>query len=146
MNKKAQTLSLAFLAAVLLIPAVFAEAQPAGATESNKDNPHLWKPHVESVAVFKNGLGFFIRQGEVDLRDGWCVTSEVPPAAFGTLAMYSVAQDHVVDIIGSGPGEIVDFDGKDAPKQTAYKRARLESSQSLTVELTYSHKGTDRTA
>ncbi|MHC4527541.1 MAG: hypothetical protein ACYS29_06670 [Planctomycetota bacterium] len=144
MNEKAQTLTMVFLAAILLIPAVSAKAQPSAVEQSNDENPHLWKPRVESVAVFKNGLGFFVRQGEVDLRDGWSVTSEVPPATFGTLAIYSVNDDHLVDIIGSGPGELVDFDGKDAPKDTAYKRARLESSKHLRVELTYEHKGADR--
>ena len=41
------------------------------------------------MAVFKNGLGFFLREGDVKLRDGWCVAEHVPPAAFGTLAIYA---------------------------------------------------------
>lgn len=122
-----------------------AQAASTGTTEA-EENPHLWKPRVKSVAVFKNGLGFFTRDGEVGLRDGWCVTQQVPPAAFGTLAIYSLNEDHLVDIVGSGPGEIVDFDGKDAPKDTSYKRARLEASKNLKVQLTYKHKGTTRTA
>lgn len=122
-----------------------AQAASAGTAEA-EENPHLWKPRVKSVAVFKNGLGFFTREGEVGLRDGWCVTRQVPPAAFGTLAIYSLNKDHLVDIVGSGPGEIVDFDGKDASKDMAYKRSRLEASKNLKVQLTYKHKGTTRTA
>lgn len=110
------------------------------------DNPHLWKSRVTSVAVFKNGLGFFLRQGDVTLRDGWCVAREVPPAHFGTLAIYSHARDQVVDIVGSGPGEVVEFDGTDAGKDAATKRARLETSRNLRVQLTYTQKDTDRTA
>ena len=59
------------------------------------------------MAVFKNGLGFFMRQGKAQLRDGWCMAAEIPPAAFGTLAIYALDDEAVVDTVGSGPGEIV---------------------------------------
>jgi hypothetical protein len=98
------------------------------------------------VAVFKNGLGFFMRQGDVRLRDGWCVAGQVPPAAFGTLAIYSLNDRQAVDIVGSGPGEIVEFDDRDAPSDMASRRARLEASQRLKVELTYKHRGQERKA
>lgn len=75
------------------------------------DNPHVWQTHATSVAVFKNGLGFFIREGKVALRDGWCLAEQVPPATFGTLAIYSLDADELVDVIGSGPGEVIEFDG-----------------------------------
>jgi hypothetical protein len=121
-------------------------AAPAPAAQPDEDqNPHLWEHHATSVAVFKNGLGFFLREGEVDLRDGWCLTREVPPAAFGTLAVYSHALDEAVDIVGSGPGEIVEFDGTDAPKDAQTKRARLEACRHLRVELRYTQKGAERT-
>src|SRR4051794_9303844 len=84
-------------------------------------NPHLWKPRTTSVSVFKNGLGFFMREGEVDLRDGWAVAEEAPPAAFGTLAIYSHSAEELVDMIGSGPGEVMEFDGQDLPADVATK-------------------------
>ena len=56
------------------------------------DNPHLWAPQVTSVSVFKNGLGFFTREGAVALDEGWCLARRIPPAAFGTLAIYSHAR------------------------------------------------------
>jgi hypothetical protein len=111
-----------------------------------KENPHLWKPKTKAVAVFKNGLGFFTREGDVTLRDGWCVTRQVPPAAFGTLAIYSHEKEQMVDVVGSGPGEVVEFDGTDAPDTIEYKRERLEASKSIRIELTYMYKGTERQA
>ena len=98
------------------------------------------------MAVFKNGLGFFMREGEVKLRDGWCVAEHVPPAAFGTLAIYARNEKETVDVVGSGPGEVIEFDGRDAPKDPAAKRARLEASKNLKVQLQYTHKGQQRTA
>lgn len=131
---------------VATLAALLDAGMAVGAPAEEEVNPHLWKPNVTSVAVFKNGLGFFMREGEVELRDGWCVTKEVPPATFGTLAIYSHDENEIVDIVGSGPGEIVDFDGTDAPKDVAGKRARLEASKNLNLLLTYTHKGSERTA
>ena len=109
-------------------------------------NPHLWVSQTKSVAVFKNGLGFFMREGGVTLRDGWCLAKEVPPAAFGTLAIYARSEKAVVDIVGSGPGEVVEFDGRDAPKDLAAKRSRLEASKDLKIQLSYKHKGQERSS
>ncbi|MGB8952128.1 MAG: hypothetical protein WCC06_05615 [Candidatus Aminicenantales bacterium] len=45
------------------------------------------KTEARSIAVFKNGLGFFMREGEVDLKEGWAITDRIPRAALGTLWM-----------------------------------------------------------
>jgi len=110
------------------------------------DNPNVWEPKVKSVAVFKNGYGFFVREGDVKLRDGWAVGSHLPPAVLSTLALYAHDEADLVDVIGTGPGETVDFDGKDAPKTPAAIRSRLEASKGLQVQLGYTAKGIDRTA
>ena len=36
------------------------------------------KAKTKTVAVFKNGLGFFTREGLSELKDGWAVTEHVP--------------------------------------------------------------------
>lgn len=124
-----------FLIATLMVGIGLLIRQPAPAEE--KENNYLWKSKVTSVTVFKNGLGFYLRQGDVQLRNGWCTSEAVPPAAFGTLAIFSHKADETVDIVGSGPGEVVEFDGKDAPKDSATKRARLEGCKFMQVQLTY---------
>ncbi|MGA2617175.1 MAG: hypothetical protein ABSF26_06150 [Thermoguttaceae bacterium] len=121
-----------------------AAAPQAAAAEEG--NPHLWKPQTRSVAVFKNGLGFFLREGPVQLRDGWCAARQVPPAAFGTLAIYARGDKETVDLVGSGPGEVVQFDGRDAAGDAAAKRARLETVKDLKVSLQYKRKDQERTA
>lgn len=130
---------LVFLAAVICCGVCFGG-------DSDGDNDMLWKPKVKSVAVFKNGLGFFNRQADVSLRDGWCQSGQIPPAAFGTLAIYSGKKDHLVDIVGSGSGEIVEFDGVDAADDIKTRRERLEASVNLKLQLSYEHKGSDRSA
>jgi hypothetical protein len=124
---------------------VVAAAEPKAAA-AEPENPHLWKPTIRNVAVFKNGLGFFVREGEVGLREGWCVASQVPPAAFGTLAIYSQGDKELVDVVGSGAGEVVQFDGKDVPATVEVKRARLEAAKYVKIQLQYQQKGQDRSA
>ncbi|MBN2296463.1 MAG: hypothetical protein JXM70_28800 [Pirellulales bacterium] len=121
-------------------------AWAASNDDTGDNNPHLWKPRTHSVAVFKNGLGFFMRRGDVRLRDGWCVAKQIPPAAFGTLAIYSHDENQIVDIVGSGSGEVVEFDGRDAADDVETKRKRLNASLNLKVQLHYKHKGEDRNA
>jgi len=110
------------------------------------DNAYLWQPKTRSVAVFKSGYGFFMGDAEVTLRDGWCTAADIPPATFGTLAIFAHGADQTVDIVGSGPGEVVEFDGRDAPADARSKLARLESCRQLKVALTYTHAGADRAA
>lgn len=133
------------LSVLITVVALAGSISRANADEPT-DNPYVWKPRVTAVTVFKNGLGFFLREGTVSLRDGWCYSDAVPPASFGTLALYSHARDETVDVVVIGPGEVVSFDGMDLPQDAATKRMRLESCRFLKLQLTYRHQGTDRTA
>ena len=74
------------LVAICSLPALAAE-EAAHKTAAEKENPHVWKPRVTSVAVFKEDLGFFMREGKVSLRDGWCVSWPArtsPPASMSS--------------------------------------------------------------
>jgi hypothetical protein len=145
-NKRAAILTATSLFVAMACISAGLRGDETSSSTPDKENPHVWKPRTRSVAVFKNGLGFFLREGEVKLRDGWCVAESVPPAAFGTLAIYAHSDKEVVDIVGSGPGEVVEFDGRDASKDPAVRKARLEANRDLKVELRYEQKGRKRTA
>lgn len=123
-----------------------APANSADEAPTDSDNPHVWQTRTTSVAVFKNGLGFFMREGEVELRDRWCLAGQVPPAVFGTLAIYSLGPDETVDIVGSGPGEVIDFDDRDGKATDDAKRGRLEADVGLRVELAYTQHDVERRA
>lgn len=100
------------------------------------NNPRIWEPQVRSVAVFKNGLGFFVAEGSAGLCDGWCVSGAVPPALFGTLAVYATGQGQNVDVVGAGVGEMVDFEGPTDPPGVQPRTARLRNFLDLDVQLT----------
>ena len=54
-----------------------------------------------TIAVFKNGLGFFIREGEVTLKDGTAVMENVPKSTLGSLWIGSQEKETVLEeVIG----------------------------------------------
>ena len=121
-------------------------ASEAGSPSSADKNPRVWQPQIRSVAVFKNGMGFFMSDGEASLEQGWCQAEDVPPASFGTLAIYVEDEKQTVDIVGSGPGQIVAFDGHDAPADSATKLARLKAAEHLNLELHFTQDEQEHTA
>src|SRR3989304_5134295 len=52
---------------------------------------------AKNIAVFKNGLGFFMREGTVRLNDGWAVTEYVPNASLGSLWISSLDKDSILE-------------------------------------------------
>lgn len=126
--------------------AVVAAPDPAPRPVTAPANAHVLEQQTRTVAVFKNGFGFFVREGEVELNRGWCMARQVPPAAFGTLAIFAHEEGNLVDIVGSGPGEVIEFDDVHRPDTDAERRQTLEDHAGVRVELRYRKDGNDRTA
>jgi len=60
---------------------------------------------AKNIAVFKNGIGFFMREGTVRLSDGWAVTEYVPNASLGSLWIGSLDKDSILEeVIGFKEG------------------------------------------
>jgi len=60
-----------------------------------------FKTKTVSVAIFKDGYGFFVRQGLANLRDGWCMTDFIPRATAGTFWLYTSEPDAIVTTVRS---------------------------------------------
>ncbi len=120
--------------------------------ESQVASPHVWNPKTKSVSVFKNGLAFFLQEGTAELHDGWCHAKSVPPAAFGTFAVFSVNPVHQVQMIGIGDGNLIEFasesgDGNSNGNTASQKNwEQLKRSIGLNVKLEYDHKGANNEA
>lgn len=90
---KTPFLPLAAACAVLLGAAVSGRIDAAP-----KDAPlPVLKTSPKVLTVFKNGLGFFRREGTAPLRDGWTVTESVPAAALGSLWVTALDEGAVVE-------------------------------------------------
>jgi hypothetical protein len=109
-------------------------------------NPFVWKPKTTSVTVFKNGLGFFMREGNTRLYNGWCFGTQIPPATFGTLAIFSHNTNELVDIVGAGKSQVIAFDGIDAPDTHEARISILKAYTNLNVSITYKTQKTQRIA
>ncbi len=131
---------LALISAIALVATTSALAE----APVERTSARLWEPRTKSVTVFKDGYGFFVRDGEVTPTDGWAVAGALPPAAFGTLAFFSRDDREIVDVVGAGPGQKVEFDGVDAGRQPAEKIPVLKRHLDLEMTLRYRHQGTPR--
>ncbi|MCK4665739.1 DUF4139 domain-containing protein [Candidatus Dependentiae bacterium] len=56
------------------------------------ENLPVFKPKVRSVAVFKNGLGYFTSSGTVTLKNGWAMTDRVPDPILGGLWIWPLTE------------------------------------------------------
>lgn len=78
------------LAAVLCSAVMLSFLSGAAAGRAGEDSLPVLKTKPTVLTVFKNGLGFFIREGTTELKNGWAVTEEVPAAALGSLWVTSL--------------------------------------------------------
>src|SRR5690606_15619804 len=85
-------------------------------------------------------------EDEVELRDGWAIAADIPAAAFGTLAIFAREENAVVDIVGGGPGEKVEFNDIDSPDTLDARIDRLRASLHVPMRLEYKQDGVDAAA
>ncbi|MBI5707739.1 MAG: hypothetical protein HZC36_12215 [Armatimonadetes bacterium] len=81
---------LSVLAALAVAP-IFVQDQPK--------NGLAFSTELKTLVVFKEGFGFYVREGKAQLEDGWATTNLVPRAIRGTLWMYPTAKDDRVDTV-----------------------------------------------
>ncbi len=91
--------SLGFLFAALTT-ASFAQTPPKNMTFGTT---------LKSVAVFRDGFGYYVREGSVKLEDGWATTNLVPAAVKGTVWFYSLDSGDKIDTIVIGKENKIAF-------------------------------------
>jgi hypothetical protein len=87
--------------ALLSVLAIFASILPVCASESKETSLPILQTKTQAISIFKNGLGFVIRQGEAPLREGWVVSEYAPRPALGSLWIGSWDKDvSIEEVIG----------------------------------------------
>ena len=92
-------ISLGLLSAVLTANS-FGQAAPKNMTFATT---------LKSVAVFRDGFGYYTREGKVKLEDGWATTDLVPTAVKGTVWFYSLDTGDKIDTIVMGKENKIAF-------------------------------------
>ena len=71
---------------------------------------NAFKTKTKSVAIFKDGYGFFIREGKARLYDGWAMTDYIPRATAGSFWFYSLEPDSRISTVRSTGRNEIHFD------------------------------------
>ncbi|WP_144241080.1 DUF4139 domain-containing protein [Fimbriimonas ginsengisoli] len=93
-----RVLSLSVLAA--LATAGYGQTTPKNMTFSTA---------LKSVAVFRDGFGYYVREGKVKLENGWATTDLVPQAIKGTVRFYTLDKNDKIDQVVIGKENRLDF-------------------------------------
>jgi len=93
---------------------------------------NCFKTKTKAVAIFKDGYGFFLREGKASLADGWCMTDYIPKATLGTFWIYTTDPGTVVDTVRSTSKNEIAFES--AAELTALLRGYVGAQVSLSTE------------
>lgn len=87
----------------------FAAALAAGAFGQAPPKNMTFSPTLKSVAVFRDGFGYYVREGQVKLENGWATTDLVPSAIKGTVRFYTLDKADKIDTVVIGKENRLDF-------------------------------------
>lgn len=76
-----------------------------------KPTGNVFKTKTKSVAIFKDGYGFFLREGKASLQDGWCMTDYIPKATAGTFWLYTMEPGTAINTVRSTGNNGIKFEG-----------------------------------
>jgi hypothetical protein len=80
---------------MILVAAVLAAQALAQAPPTNMS----FRTTLKSVSVFRDGFGYYVREGKVKLENGWATTDLVPAAIKGTVWFYSKDPGDKIDSV-----------------------------------------------
>lgn len=88
---------------------LFAAACAAGVLAEDQPKNLTFGTTLKSVAVFRDGFGYYVREGKCKLENGWATTNFVPTAIRGTVWVYSLDKDDRIDTIITTKDNRIDF-------------------------------------
>jgi hypothetical protein len=97
----------------VIIEAILAAMLMPQGTQS--DN-FAFQSELKTLVVFKEGFGFYMREGSAVLEDGWATTNLVPRAASGTFWVYPLNPADRVDTVVTTNDNRIQFKSPDEIK------------------------------
>lgn len=93
-----------------MIPLIAALALSGATFDDQPKNGLAFSTELKTLVVFKEGFGFYVREGNAQLEGGWATTNLVPRAIRGTLWVYPTSKDDRVDTVVMTADNRIDFD------------------------------------
>ncbi|MCO5297741.1 MAG: DUF4139 domain-containing protein [Fimbriimonadaceae bacterium] len=72
---------------------------------------YAFTTRLQTLVVFRDGFGFYLREGTAKLQAGWATTNLVPRALSGTLWVYPTNPADRIDTVVTTNDNLVEFDG-----------------------------------
>lgn len=98
-----------------------------------------WQPKTKKIVVFKNGIGFVMKEGKASLKEGWVQTEELPSAVMGSMWFDTANQKNPI-------AEVIAY--KDTTPEELDARSPIElieANPGQKATVTYSLGNTTRT-
>jgi len=92
----------------LIACGLFAAAVPTALGQAPPKNM-TFSAGLKSVAVFRDGFGYYVREGKVKLENGWASTDIMPTAIKGTVRFYTLDKGDHIDQVIVGKENRLDF-------------------------------------
>lgn len=86
---------------------------------------------LKTLVVFREGFGFFVREGSARLENGWVTTNLVPAATRGSFAVYSTNPADRIDMIVVTPDHQLKFGSPAELRKMMEDKVGLKLSLSL---------------
>ena len=72
---------------------------------------YAFTTRLNTLVVFRDGFGFYLREGTAKLKQGWATTNLVPKAISGTLWVYPTHEADRIDTVVTTNDNRVEYDG-----------------------------------
>jgi hypothetical protein len=111
-------------------------ALSAGAFSQSEPKNMTFGTTLKSVSVFRDGFGYYVREGRVKLENGWATTDLLPAAIKGSVWFYTTDKADRIDTVVMSRENRIDFGSTSELKQ------RL--ADKIGIRLTVDTKGNQR--
>jgi len=92
--------------------------------EDPKNN--CFETKLKSVSIYQSGFGYYVREGQTKLEDGWCTTKSIPTAVRGTIWVYSGDSADSIDTLLATRSNVIEAKGAEAIKKALGNKIGLD--------------------
>ncbi len=98
----------------------------AATVSAQEPTNNTFDTQLKTVSIFKDGFGYYVREGKVKLEDGWATAKSLPTAVRGTMWVYPGDAGDSIDTLYSVKSNEISGGGADAIKKALANKIGLD--------------------